>query len=260
MAAIAGMTILTGCATLPDGSRWGARASFTPGWDRVGEAAIHAARNPRVWVPLVGAAVMQIDDWDQRVSRWAVDNTPVFGSAKRAGSASDDLRIAAAVGYVASVLATPGGDAGADWWDAKGRSGLVGLAAIGATSLTTKGLKEAADRTRPDGGVNSFPSGHTSFAAVADTMTARNLESIRMNAGARSALVIGADALTIATGWARVEAGAHYPSDVMVGMAIGDFFGAWFYSAFLGGDRDDRLALAIEPVPGGGMFVWSLRF
>ena len=254
------MTVLAGCATLPDGSRWGARASFTPGWDRVGQAAVHAARNPRVWVPLAGAAVMQIDDWDQRVSRWAVDNTPVFGSVKRAGSASDDLRVMAAVGYVASLVAAPAGGAGADWWSVKGRSGLVGLAAIGATGLTTKGLKVAANRSRPDGGDNSFPSGHTSFAAVADTMTARNFESIRMNTGARTALVIGADALTIATGWARVEAGAHYPSDVMVGMAIGDFFGAWFHDAFLGGDRDDRLALAIRPVSGGAEFVWGLRF
>lgn len=254
------MTALAGCTTLPDGSHWGAHASFTPGWDRVGEAAIHAAKNPRVWVPLAGAAVMQIDDWDHRASRWAVDHTPVFGSVKRAGTASDDLRVAAAVGYIASVMATPAGDAGADWWNAKGRSGLVGLAAIGTTSLTTKGLKEAANRTRPDGGDNSFPSGHTSFAAVADTMTARNLESIRLNAGARTALVIGADALTIATGWARVEAGAHFPSDVMVGMAIGDFFGTLFNDAFLGDGLDDKLSLAVKPVPGGGEFVWSLRF
>ena len=260
MAAIAGMSVLAGCATLPDGSRWGARASLTPGWNRVGEAVVRAAKNPRVWAPLAGAAVTQIDDWDQRVSRWAVDNTPVFGSVKRAAAASDDLRVAAAVGYVATVLATPGGDAGADWWDAKVRGGLVGLAAVGATSLTTRGLKAAANRTRPDGGDNSFPSGHTSFAAVADTLTAGNLESVRMNTGARTALVIGADALTIATGWARVEAAAHYPSDVLVGMAIGNFFGALFYDAFLGVDRNDRLVLAVKPVPGGGEFVWSLRF
>jgi len=251
---------LSGCSTLPDGSRWGENASFRPGWDRVGQAALHAAQDPWVWAPLAGAAVMQIDDWDHRVSSWAIDSTPVFGSVKNAQSASDTLEAAAGVGYFASVLATPGGDAGAQWWSAKARGGLVGLAAIGATSATTTGLKTLTNRTRPDGGDNSFPSGHTSFAAVADTMTVRNLRSIPMNDGARTALTIGADALTIATGWARVEAGAHYPSDVMVGMAIGDFFGAMFDEAFLGDGLSQRLALAIDPVPGGGVFEWNWRF
>jgi hypothetical protein len=58
----------------------------------------------------------------------------------------------------------------------------------------------------------------------------------------------------------RVEAGAHYPSDVIVGMAIGDFFGAMFDDAFLGDGFSDHLALVIVPVPGGGEFVWQLRF
>jgi len=257
---VAGMAVLAGCATLPDGSRWGANASFSPGWDRVGEAALHAAKNPWVWAPLAGAAVMQIGDWDHKVSNWATDNTPVFGSISNAHSASNTLQAAAGVGYVASVIATPGGDGGGEWWSAKGRGFLVGLGAIGATNATTEGLKAAVNRTRPNGGNHSFPSGHTSFAAVSDTMTARNLNSIPMNDRARTALVIGADALTIATGWARVEAGAHYPSDVMVGMAIGDFFGAMFDDAFLGDGLGERHSLAVEPVPGGGQLVWNVRF
>jgi membrane-associated phospholipid phosphatase len=256
----AGLAALAGCTTLADGSRWGANANLRPGWDRVEEAALHAAKNPWVWAPLAGAAMMQIDDWDHKVSRWAVDNTPLFGSVTSAETASDDLEIAAGVGYIASVMATPGGDAGIEWGSAKLRGGLVGLAAIGAASATTEGLRALAKRTRPNGGDGSFPSGHTSFTAAADTMTRRNLESMAMNDGARRTLMIGTDVLTIATGLARVEAGAHYPSDVMAGMAIGNFFSVMFADAFLGDGLGDRVSLAVEPIHDGGEFVWNFRF
>jgi membrane-associated phospholipid phosphatase len=251
---------LAGCATLPDGDRWGEHAGFRVGWDRTGDAAIHAARDPWVWAPLAGAAVMQIDNWDHRVSSWAVDNTPVFGSVQNAHDWSDYLQDAAGVAYLASLAATPSGDYGADWWDAKLRGAMVGLGAMVATGVTKEALNLASGRQRPDGGQNSFPSGHTSFAAVADTLTARNLESIPMNDGARTATIIGVDALTFATGWARVEAGAHYPSDVLVGMSIGNFFGRMFSDAFLGDGLEDRVALSVEPARGGAEIVWAWRF
>ncbi len=158
------------------------------------------------------------------------------------------------------MLETPGGESGSDWWLAKARGGMVGLGAIATTSLTTEGLKAAVNRQRPDGNDRSFPSGHTSFAGVADTLTTRNLQSIPMAGGARPALTVGLDTLTIATGWARVEAGAHYPSDVMVGMSIGNFFGLMFTDAFLRDGLSDRVALAFQPVQGGGEVVWQMRF
>jgi membrane-associated phospholipid phosphatase len=260
IAVFAALAALAGCATQPDGSRWGEHAGFRVGWDRTAAAALQAARSPWVWAPLAGAAVMQVDNWDHRVSDWAVDNTPVFGSVTGASDASDILQVSAGVGYLASVLATPSGDAGPDWWSAKLNGGLVGLGAIAATSVVTEGLKVAVGRERPNGGSNSFPSGHTSFAAVADTMTVRNLASIPMNDTARTALTIGADALTFATGWARVEAGAHYPSDVLVGMSIGNFFGQMFDDAFLGDDLSQRLSLSFEPARGGGEIAWNWRF
>ncbi len=261
MAAIAMMVAgLAGCATLPDGDRWGEHAGFRVGWERTADAAIHAARDPWVWAPLAGAAVMQVDNWDHRVSSWAVDNTPVFGSVQNAHDWSDYLQYAAGVAYLASLAATPSGDYGSDWWDAKLRGGMVGLGAMVATGATKEALNLVSGRQRPDGGQNSFPSGHTSFAAVADTLTARNLESIPMHDGARTATIIGVDALTFATGWARVEAGAHYPSDVLVGMSIGHFFGRMFSDAFLDDGLEDRVALSVEPARGGAEIVWAWRF
>jgi hypothetical protein len=63
----------------------------------------------------------------------------------------------------------------------------------------------------------------------------------------------GLTGLTLATGWARVEAGFHYPSDVLVGMAIGDFNGAFFDGAFMGLPQASHVALAVEPVHAGAL-------
>ena len=56
---------LTGCGTLPSGERWGDGATVRPGWAAVKASAANAARDPWVWIPLVGAAAFQIDDWDR---------------------------------------------------------------------------------------------------------------------------------------------------------------------------------------------------
>jgi len=245
---------------MPDGSRWAERSTFSVGWSRVGDAALQAAKNPWVWAPMAGAAVMQIDDWDQRVSDWAYDTNPVFGSPKSAQDWSEGLVAAAGVGYAASLLATPSGSYGTDWWSAKWHGGLVGLGAIAASSLTTEGLKRIVSRERPDGDENGFPSAHASLAGVADTLTVRNLRAIPLGEGTRTALSAGAAALTLATGWARIESGAHYPSDVLAGMSIGNFFGLLFTDAFLRDGLSERVAFAIEPVPDGGRVVWQMRF
>jgi hypothetical protein len=259
--ALVAATGLAGCATLPDGSRWGEHADFTPGWQRVGDAAVTALKSPSVWLPVAGAATLQIDNWDHRISDSAIKHTSVFGSTKSAADASDTLQLVALGGYAATVLATPGGEAGSDWWLAKAKGGLVGLAAIGANQVATDGLKALTNRERPNGDSGtSFPSGHTSFAAVNDRLASRNLDDIPMNDVLRTSLQVGTEGITIATGWARVEAGEHYPSDVLVGMALGNFFGIMFDEAFLGGDRSPQVSLSIAPVRGGAEAMWGLRF
>jgi len=252
MAVACGLALLGGCATMSGDP-------FAVGWARTEQAALDAAKSPWVWAPLAGAAVTQVDNIDHRISNWAVDNTPVFGSVQNAHDWSNYLQGVETVAWLGSVALTPGAN-GSSSWDAKLRDGMVGLGAIAATGATTELIKVTANRERPDGGHNSFPSGHTSFAAVTDTLTLHELDQIPMSDGARTATTIGIDALTFATGWARIEAGAHYPSDVLVGMSIGNFFGRMFSDAFLGDNLADRLSFAVEPVRGGGEIALSLRF
>src|SRR5262245_43656875 len=227
--------LLVGCGTLPNGHAWGESATLSPGWERVRVSAVNAASSAWVWAPLVGAGVLQIDNWDHRISDWARAETPVFGSAQNAAHWGDDLRSTAVIAHLATVVATPGGDSGPDWLLNKARGYGVQLAAAAVAGGTTKVLKTVTGRERPDGKDDeSFPSGHAVVSAVYDRLAADNLGSIEMSPGLRIGLTAGLDAVTVATAWARVEAGAHFPSDTMVSIAIGNFCGVFFNDAFLG--------------------------
>jgi membrane-associated phospholipid phosphatase len=242
-----------GCATLPQGgAAWGENATLTPGWERIRASAANAARDPHVWVPLAGAVVFQVDDWDREVADWARRERPLFGSQRNAVRWSDDLRSASSLAYAATVLLTPSGDSADEWFANKARGLAVGVAARAATSQVTNALKRGTDRTRPDGSRSpSFPSGHASAAAVNTRLASRNLRFIDMSERTRQVLDVGLVALTAGTSWARIEAGKHYPSDVLAGMALGNFLAVFINDAFLGGPGDARRGVAVEAVPGG---------
>jgi PAP2 superfamily len=250
-----------GCATAPDGHAWGEKATFAPGWERVRESATNAAKDPWVWAPLVGAAAFQIDDFDRRTSDWAREHTPVFGSQRNAERWSDDLRDASAIAHYVTIIATPSGDEPREWIVNKAKGALVDAAAVAAAGFTTNAIKDVADRERPNGDDSeSFPSGHTTSAAVHTRLASRNLESIDMSDGWRRGANVGLTALTLGTSWARVEAGWHYPSDTLVGMALGNFIASFVNDAFLGSPDSASGALAMTPSDDGALLSWSVRF
>ena len=251
---------LAGCGTLPTGRGWGEDATWRPGWERVRTSAVNAARDPWVWAPLAGAAVLQIDDLDQRTADWAREHTPVFGSQRNAENWSDDLRTASAVAHYATILATPSGDDFSEWLANKARGTLVDVAAVSATVAVTRALKTGVGRTRPNGADDeSFPSGHTSSSAVHTRLSSRNLRSIDMSAGARRSLDIGLYALTIGTSWSRIEAGWHFPADTLVGMALGNFMASFVNDAFLGLDPGSA-SLTVAATPDGAILQWRTRW
>lgn len=89
-------------------------------------------------------------------------------------------------------------------------------------------------------------------------LASRNLDSIDLGPGTRQALNVGLDALTIGTAWARIEAGAHFPSDTLFSMALGNFCASFFNDAFLAPASDAHLA--VHALPGGAMFEWNVGF
>jgi len=233
---------ISGCGTLPNGREWGQDAiDPLPSWERIGRSALGAALDPLTWAPVVGAAVLQIDDYDQRISEWAIDRTPVFGSIARAQNASNWLLGASFAEALVSTVATPGGEDFDDWVEYKLRGLEVEAVGLGITYGTAELDKRLLRRKRPDStDFMSFPSGHAAGSFYSATVTSKNLDSIEMPEILRLGLQTGAYATAAATGWGRVETGKHYVSDVLVGAALGHFVAAFIHDTFLGLPLRDR--------------------
>jgi membrane-associated phospholipid phosphatase len=254
------LVALAGCGTLPSGRGWGEDATWRPGWDRIRDSAVNAARDPWVWAPLAGAAVFQIDDLDERTAEWAREHTPIFGSQRNAEDWSDDLRTASAWAHYVTIVATPSGDDFGEWLANKAKGTLVDVVAVSSTVAVTRSLKTNVGRTRPNGrDEESFPSGHTSSSAVHTRLASRNLRSIDMPAGARRTLDIGLYALTIGTSWSRIEAGWHFPADTLFSMALGNFMASFVNDAFLGLETQ-RASLTLAAMPDGAIVQWRTRW
>lgn len=253
--------LLSGCGNLmSNGRRWGADATLTPGWDRVGEAALSALKAPEVWMPAAVALALQVEDFDERISDWALRHHPVFGNEEDAGDASDDLRAATLVSYGVTFLATPSGSLDSDWGVAKLKGLAVGLAAQGLTGFSTHILKDTTDRERPNKeNDRSFPSAHASRSAVYAILADQNVRTMTLPRWVKVTAKVGLTALPLATGWARVEAAKHYPADILAGVALGHFFGLFINDAFMGLDQDVFL-LSVEPRREGVFASVTLRF
>ena len=252
--------LLAGCATLPDGRLWGETATKSPGWERVRTAASEAARDPWVWAPLAGAAALQFNSWDRKVSDWAIHEMPVFGSAESATNWSNDLRSAAIFADFTTIILAPSGDDTRTWIDNKAKGFAVEFAATSAAQLTTHVLKSTTGRTRPSkSNDESFPSGHATTSATYSRLAARNLEFLDLKPSVRRGLTYGLDAVTVATAWSRVEAADHYPADTMFSIALGNFMANFFNDAFMKSGGSPKQEVAVVPTDGGLLLNFSAR-
>lgn len=250
--AIALSLSLAACAAT-QGPYWGADATATPGWQRVGEAALAAAADPLTWAPAALAAGLQIGGADDDVADWANEETPLFGSRDTADDASDWLRVGSYAAYGAAGLAAPAPEHA--WLAAKAKGFAVGGGVLLATWGATEGLKAASGRQRPVGRADdSFPSNHASLTAASARLARETLRYSDLPPAARLGSDLGLAGLALATGWARVEAGAHHPADVLAGMALGNFLAVFASEAFLAPATNDRLQLDVAS-RGDGMLL-----
>jgi membrane-associated phospholipid phosphatase len=251
----------SGCGTLSNGRGWGQDAIYPVDLKRVGRAAHNAFFDLETLIPALGAAIFAIDDFDEDVSDWASENTPIFGSKEAAEDASDYLRYTLLAEAVVTALATPSNGDSKDWAYYKLKGLAVEGVAMGITEGTTSLLKEVTDRTRPDGSDHqSFPSSHASGAFSSSTLANRNLDYIRMPWYLRRPIQIANIGLAASTAWARVEGEKHFPSDVLAGAALGHFLSAFIHDAFLNLPEQEVFGLVICPRRGGAMAQLSFSF
>jgi len=252
-------SLTAGCSTLPNGQRWGEDVSF-PNWEKLKSTAWKAARDPQTWVPLAGALVLSVGDLDEDLSDWAVRETPLFGSENSAEDASDDMRTALGVTTIVSALATPGGEGSAEWAGAKFKGLLVEASAAVLTSSATDGLKDLTKRDRPNGRPdNSFPSAHSSEAFSFATLTSRNIDAMNFSPVTKKVMRYSANTVAGLTAWARVEAEKHYPTDVLVGAALGHFISAVIHDSMMGLDSPVQVGVQLDG-NNGGMLTFHMPF
>ncbi len=172
---------------------------------------------------------------------------------------SDHLRSASGAIWFVSGVATPSGHDTGELLLNKARGFGVQIGSAVILRHTVGFLKSTTDRTRPNGGGEAFPSLHAASSAHYNTMAAKNIVALECPSRSTQLVRIGLGGLTAVTAWARVEANQHYPSDVLAGMALGRFFGAFFTDAFLGIGDPGAPTVLLTPTRGGAalLLAWG---
>ena len=241
------LALLGGCA----GGGWGAQTGFPHSWQAVGESARAAVVQPSVWVPLGGAVVLGVADLDDNISEWAVREQPLFG--RNAADVSDDLLNASLGVWALSTLLAPADTAAHKIRGAAAQAGTIVL-----TGGISEGLKSITSRRRPnDENNNSLPSGHASQAAVRTHLARTNLQYFELPKSARVASNIALHSLGYATAWARVEANRHFPSDVLAGVALGNFVSEFMRGILFARRPEHAAALQLQVLPDGAVLQFS---
>ncbi len=156
------------------------------------------------------------------------DRVATFHYSGGAAKVSDWLFLGAAAGSLAGMIAQQKGD-----------QPLLPVVLAAESFLLTSSLtnltKELAQRPRPyrynpdvpahlhaeSESYLSFWSGHTANCAALTFTTASVLQRSDLPSSAKTAVWIGAAAVPVLMGYLRVRAGKHFPTDVVVGYAVG---------------------------------------
>lgn len=240
-------------------------------WSHIGDAAIQATKDPVTWGCVGGAVIFAADGnrLDRKTSGWARQHTPIFGSKATAQEASDKLRSAANIGAHLTGLFVPTEKIGDAWlWD-KTKMQLMEMASAALTINTTSVLKASISRHRPfafhgdPGHKDSFPSAHTSTTFYYATLGSIHVQQFDIPLLSRNLLSAVFYVIGAGTAWARVESGFHYPSDVLFGAALGNFFAVFISDGFVrhrGSVREGMPELKFTASNGDIMLGISQRF
>lgn len=243
MLLLAGLLTLGGCALMPGGDGWR-------------ESAVRSLKAPAVWVPAVAAVA--VHGADREISDSATRGTKVFGTTDDAEHFSDQGRDAL-FGFALLSSAVRVADDDEPAQQLQRQALALSFSAAGSLG-TTVWLKDSVQRARPTGdGDDSFPSGHTAAAflyAGHASSNFREIEWLDDQQWAVDTLLYGSAA---GVAWARIEAGKHFPSDVLAGAALSNYFTRWARYLWLKEDNDPG-QFAIVPGDSGAVLYWYRPF
>jgi PAP2 superfamily len=227
--------------------------------EKFSKATQNAIQQPSVWAPLLAATVIGGADKDAEISDWAQEETPVFGSTQSAVDASDNLVNLLVVSTAVSALLIPDQSDATDILSTNMKFVLVEGLGLSVNTGITNALKSEAGRTRPnDFDQRSFPSGHTSRAFTAATFAKHNIQQYDLDENSKKYFDWTFNSAAIATGWARVEAGWHYPSDVLAGAALGNVVASIISEMYL--DTNDNVTISIQLFRDSKNIAFSFSF
>ncbi len=138
---------------------------------------------------------------------------------------------------------------------------VTGLLYIGSTYFTNRYRPETYDNSIPvsertgGGYKNSFFAGHVAVTATATFFMAKVYNDYHPESGFRYVLWGGAVAATGAMVYMRHAAGKHFPTDLIIGTAVGTLSGILiphFHKVRNGRDQAWRIGPSVNPYNGGG--------
>jgi len=228
-----------GCSSLSN--EFGRKQAFT----KVSHAFSKALTARSTWVPAAGAVLFTIDDYDEKVSDWAVRHNPVFGSVARAEKRSGQLLDVTRVFSYLCMLSAPKRKTGHSLFKRLIVNEIASSSADGFTGY----LKERISRQRPDNsGDNGFPSGHATraFSAANSMMHSVYADSERSQMG-KVLFTSWGYFLASGTAWARIESQKHYPSDVLASAAFASFFTTFLHELLLKPQTNSLASINVSP-------------
>lgn len=239
--------LTTSCAFINRKGSWGKRAIYPLSKDRILKALKDNATSKHVWIPMVGAGITHWGGYDHKITNWASHESSIFKNREQADNWSDNFNNILKYEMYASILLTPSMEedkAFASYAFNKVKGGLVVNVASTSTRFAHDRIAKAVHRTRPNKlDYRSFPSGHSSEAGSRNRLVSRNMDYIDMNDNLRLGINALNTTMSAGTLWARLEGKRHFPSDVMVGYALGSFLSGFIYDSLMNQNEAENFSI-----------------
>lgn len=228
---------ITCCSLIRKKGQWGKNAFWPIKASRITKSFKDNASSVHVWAPLIAAGAIHVGGYDPKISKWAVKERPVYTTQKNTSYWSDQNNNILLYEMYLSILLTPSMDEDeslAKYAWSKTKGGLVVNLSSRSTRFSRNQLAKTFRRQRPNHVDRlSFPSGHATEASSRNSLVSKNLDAMDIDSNLRNGIKTINTTLAAGTLWARLEGQRHYPSDVLVGYALGSFLAGFVYDSLM---------------------------